>query len=512
MNIARLLIRSSVCEPDCVAVALGRSALWTYRDFAAKVARLAHAMRHELGLAPGARVGLAMRNSPEFLQVLFAIWHAGLCAVPMNFRLHRQEFRFIMGNAGTRLCFVSADLASIFEGLDKELDGPCAIICTEDAAFAALVERAGSTPCAERKPEDPAWIFYTSGTTGRPKGATLTHRNLAFMSQAYFADIDSIGAGDAMLHPAALSHGAGLYALPSIAKTGCQVICEQPSFDPAEVLDLIAYYRNVSFFAAPTMLKRLTLAAKAADADTERLRTVVYGGGPMYVADLRESLAVFGHKLVQIFGQGETPMTITSLGREEHRDEALHTCGRPRTLVDVRVVDGHANEVAPGQLGEVIARSDCVMAGYWNDPEASASALRQGWLHTGDLGSMDERGFLTLTDRAKDMVISGGSNIYPREIEEVLLRHEGVLEASVVGRPHPDWGEEPVAFVVRHPGAHVDAAELDRLCLDSIARYKRPRLYRFVDSLPKNNYGKVLKTALREQLKAEAPQARGIDA
>lgn len=176
------------------------------------------------------------------------------------------------------------------------------------------------------------------------------------------------------------------------------------------------------------------------------------------------------------------------------------------------MVDEHANEAAPGQLGEVIARSDCVMAGYWNDPEASASALRQGWLHTGDLGSMDERGFLTLTDRAKDMVISGGSNIYPREIEEVLLRHEGVLEASVVGRPHPDWGEEPVAFVVRHPGAHVDAAELDRLCLDSIARYKRPRLYRFVDSLPKNNYGKVLKTALREQLKAEAPQARGIDA
>jgi long-chain acyl-CoA synthetase len=508
MNIASLLARSGVSHPDAIAVAVGRADVWTYRELSDRVARLAHAMRDELRLQPGARVALAMRNCPEFLLVLFATWHAGLCAVPMNFRLHRNEFRFILDNAGAELCFVSENLADSFDGIERDVASLRSVICTGDAAFAELVEAAGQpVALADTLPEDPAWIFYTSGTTGRPKGATLTHRNLGFMTQAYFADIDTIRPGDAMLHPAALSHGAGLYALPSIAQGGRQVICEEASFDAAEVLDLVGSHCNVSFFAAPTMLKRLTLAAQASGADTANLRTIVYGGGPMYVEDLRTSLGVLGHKLAQIFGQGETPMTITSLGRDDHRDEVLHTCGIRRTLVDVRVVDGDDREVALGELGEVVTRSDCVMSGYWNNPQASADALRGGWLHTGDLGSMNERGYLTLRDRAKDMVISGGSNIYPREIEEVLLRHPRVLEVSVVGRPHPDWGEEAVAFVVPRPGAAISAGELDHLCLDAIARYKRPRTYYFVDSLPKNNYGKVLKTALRERLQAGTPGA-----
>jgi acyl-CoA synthetase (AMP-forming)/AMP-acid ligase II len=288
------------------------------------------------------------------------------------------------------------------------------------------------------------------------------------------------------------------------------VICEQASFDPAEVLELIASHRNVSLFGAPTMLKRLTLAAEAAGADVANLRTFVYGGGPAYVEDLRAARATFGARLVQIFGQGETPMTITALGRDDHRDDVLHTCGVARTLVDVRIVDDADRGLPPGELGEIVTRSDCVMRGYWNNPEASAETLRGGWLHTGDLGSVDERGYLTLKDRAKDLLISGGSNIYPREIEEVILRHARVLEVSVIGRPHPDWGEEPVAFVVPRPGRTVEATELDRLCLDSIARYKRPRAYYFVDSLPKNNYGKVLKTALRERVRDAAFAGSGV--
>jgi long-chain acyl-CoA synthetase len=501
LNIANILARPGAAHPDAIAVAIGRTDIWTYRAFATSVSRLAHALRRRCGLSAGARVALAMRNCPEFLLVLFAAWHAGLAAVPLNFRLHRQEFRYIAENAGVEILFVTPDLASTLAGLDGEVEALRSIICTGDASFAELVRGPDTMPCAETRPDDPAWIFYTSGTTGRPKGATLTHRNLAFMTQAYFADIDTIAPGDAMLHPAALSHGAGLYSLPSIARGGRQVICEQPSFDPAEVLELIASHRSVSLFGAPTMLKRLTLAAEAADADTANLRTFVYGGGPAYVEDLRAALATFGAKLVQIFGQGETPMTITALARDDHRDEVLHTCGIARTLVDVRVVDDDDREVPPGELGEIVTRSDCVMREYWANPQASAEALRGGWLHTGDLGSMDERGYLTLKDRAKDLVISGGSNIYPREIEEVILRHAQVLEVSVIGRPHPDWGEEPVAFVVPRPGLTVEAAELDRLCLDSIARYKRPRAYYFVDSLPKNNYGKVLKTALRERVR-----------
>ena len=508
MNIANLLARAGSAHPDAIAIGVGRRDLWNYREFAARVARLARAMREELGLRPGARVALAMRNCPDFLLVLFATWHAGLCAVPMNFRLHRKEFRYILDNAGAELCFVSDDLALALDGIEREVES-LRSICTAEATFANLID-AAATPmrCADADPDDPAWIFYTSGTTGKPKGATLTHRNLAFMTQAYFADIDTIRPGDAMLHPAALSHGAGLYALPSIAQAGRQVLCEQTSFDPAEVLDLIAFHRKVSFFAAPTMLKRLTLAAQDSGAEIANLRTIIYGGGPMYVEDLRQSLAVLGPRLAQIFGQGETPMTITSLGRGDHREDVLHTCGIARTLVDVRVVDESGRELPTGETGEIVTRSDCVMRGYWNNPRASDETLRGGWLHTGDVGSMDERGYLTLKDRAKDLLISGGSNIYPREIEEVLLRHDQVLEVSVVGRPHPDWGEEPVAFVVSRPGATIGVAELDRLCLDAIARYKRPRAYYFVDSLPKNNYGKVLKTTLREQLVAGVPDGR----
>ena len=262
MNIASLLTRSSAAYPDTVAVGVGRRDVWTYAALANRVARLAHALR-EMGLQPGARVALAMRNCPEFLLVLFATWHAGLAVVPINFRLHRQEFKFIIDNAGAEVCFVSSDLASTLAGLEREIESLRTVIDCDDTAFADLVAGAANEmPCAETEPDDPAWIFYTSGTTGRPKGATLTHRNLGFMTQAYFADIDSIGPGDTMLHPAALSHGAGLYALPSIAHGGRQVICEQPSFDADEVLDLIAGHRNVSFFAPPTMLKRLTLAAR----------------------------------------------------------------------------------------------------------------------------------------------------------------------------------------------------------------------------------------------------------
>ena len=213
---------------------------------------------------------------------------------------------------------------------------------------------------------------------------------------------------------------------------------------------------------------------------------------------------MLGPKLVQIYGQGESPMTIASLARDDHDEAHLPTCGRARTLVEVRVVDDDDRELPAGEAGEIVTRSDCVMRGYWNNPEATAVALRGGWLHTGDLGSLDARGYLTLKDRAKDMIISGGSNIYPREVEEVLLLHAGVLEASVVGQAHPDWGEETVAFVVAHPGAAVTAGDLDRLCLEHIARYKRPRRYLFVDSLPKNAYGKVLKTELRARLAGTA--------
>jgi long-chain acyl-CoA synthetase len=217
----------------------------------------------------------------------------------------------------------------------------------------------------------------------------------------------------------------------------------------------------------------------------------------MYVSDCLRAIDLFGPRLYQLFGQGEAPMTITGLPQSEHAKRVhLETCGIARTGVEVKIFDEEDRELPPGEVGEIVTRSDCVMAGYWKNPEASAKALRGGWLHTGDVGSLDAEGFLTIKDRSRDMIISGGSNIYPREIEEVLLRHPAVAECSVVGRRHPEWGEEVVAFIVAR--GKLERSELDALCLDNIARYKRPKDYRFVDSLPKNNYGKVLKTELRK--------------
>ncbi|HUI98741.1 MAG TPA: AMP-binding protein, partial [Usitatibacter sp.] len=265
--------------------------------------------------------------------------------------------------------------------------------------------------------------------------------------------------------------------------------------------------------AAPTMVKRLAEAALAAEASAAGLQTLVYGGGPMYLADLDLATRALGQRLAQIYGQGESPMTITALSKRHHADtthprhrERLASVGLAQSAVEVTVRDAEGRALPAGEIGEVCVRGDVVMSGYWRNPAASASALRGGWLWTGDVGAFDDDGFLTLKDRSKDLIVSGGSNVYPREVEEVLLRHAAVAECAVVGRPDPQWGESVVAFVVAR-GAPPDPAELDRLCLDHIARFKRPREYRFVERLPKNNYGKVVKGELRAMLAAGGAQA-----
>ena len=481
MNLVQLLLRSARWLPERPALALGATPVRSYREMAQRASRLSTGLKTKLGLKPGDRVALAMKNCPEYYEILFACWHAGMTAVPMNAKLHPKEFAYILDDSGAKACFVSPDLAAAIPGaipMEASLLG-------EEAA------------AAEAGPEDPAWLFYTSGTTGVPKGAVLTHRNLLFQTQAYFADIDRLGPGDSALHPAPLSHGSGLYGLPHFAAGAVNVIPESAQFDPAEIFELLERWPNASFFAAPTMLVRL--AASPAARTPAGLKTITYGGAPMYVADCLRAIELFGPRLYQLFGQGEAPMTITGLPQSLHAREfvaKLATCGIARTGVEVKIFDDADRELPPGQAGEIVTRSDCVMAGYWRNPEASAKTLRGGWLHTGDVGSLDAEGFLTIRDRSKDMIISGGSNIYPREIEEVLLRHPAVAECSVVGRKHPQWGEEVVAFIVAK-GA-LDVSELDALCLDNIARFKRPRDYRFVDALPKNNYGKVLKTELRK--------------
>jgi long-chain acyl-CoA synthetase len=485
MNLAHLLLRSARSLPDRPAVALGETPVMTYRDLARRVSQLSASLQRRF--EKGARIALAMKNCPEYFEVLFACWHAGLVAVPMNAKLHRKEFEYIVENSGARLCFATSDLES-------SVPSPLSVQSRE---YRELFKEESKEPVAVA-PDDTAWLFYTSGTTGVPKGAMLTNRNLLFATQAYFSDIDKLGPGDSILHAAPLSHGSGLYGLPHFAAGAANVLPESGHFDPEEIFSLLGRWSGVSFFAAPTMVVRLLAHAGKAARGPGNLKTIVYGGAPMYVTDLRRALEVFGPRLYGLYGQGESPMTITGLPQDLHDEERLATCGFARTGVEVKVVDAEDRELPAGETGEVLTRSDCVMAGYWANPDATAKALRGGWLHTGDVGSLDEAGFLTLKDRSKDMIISGGSNIYPREVEEVLLRHPAVAECSVVGKPHPEWGESVVAFLVIN--SPVNAEELDDLCKANIARFKRPREYRFVDSLPKNNYGKVLKTELRKQL------------
>jgi len=512
VNLAALLFDVARRQPEAPAVSDGLHA-WNYREFARRIACLAGGLTAR-GLAPGDRVILCMENCAEFLEMMFACWTAGLCAVPVNARLHVREIEHIARDSNARLLVSTPSLAANLDPLEQSVESLSPIISTRSGDYTALLEGAPMRPVVTA-PTDRAWLFYTSGTTGRPKGAVLSHRNLLFMSHCYYADIDMLDERDTNLHAGPLSHGAGLYALPHLLRGGHQVVL--PHFEVDAILGALQRHSRVSMFAAPTMLTRLVHAPAVAAADLSNLRTIFYGGGPMYVADLERALQLFGPRLYQLYGQGESPMTITGLAKRLHADQAhprwrdrLGSCGVPRTGVLVKVVDDHDRELPSGEVGEVVTSSDCVMDGYWNNPTATEETLRGGWLHTGDLGSFDEDGFLTLRDRSKDMIISGGSNIYPREIEEVLLRHPDLVEVSVVGRPHPEWGEEVVAFVVARPGAEIRTEALDRLCLDHIARFKRPRDYRFVDALPKNNYGKVLKTELRHLLAQPSSQESGM--
>ncbi|NIC43227.1 AMP-binding protein [Aquabacterium sp. A08] len=511
MNLAQLLLRQARVAGDRIAILEGTQPWATHAQWAQRSASLAQHFQ-AAGLQAGDRVLLFMRNHPRYLEVLWAAWWAGLVVVPVNAKLHPTEVAWIVENAQARWAFVTSDVApDPIAGLERQVD----VESPEAAAlFMGRPDLADAVPWPSR-PDDTAWLFYTSGTTGRPKGVMLTHRNLMTMGLTYFVDVDPVGPGDAMVYAAPMSHGCGLYAIPHLMAGARHVVPASGGVDPAELFALGRALGPLSTFAAPTIVKRLVEHAEAQgltpDGCSASFKTVVYGGAPMYLEDIRRALRVMGPRFVQIYGQGETPMVGTVLSRVHLMDAAhprhlarLASVGTAQAPVEIRVVDERGRALPTGEIGEVLVRGDSVMAGYWRNPQASAQALRDGWLWTGDVGCLDADGFLTLKDRSKDLLISGGANIYPREVEEVLLTAAGVAEVAVVGGPDPEWGEVVVAFVVAKAGAAPTADALDAHCLERIARFKRPKRYVFVPELPKNHYGKVLKTALRAQLQGQA--------
>lgn len=498
MNLDHWLIRTAAAMPDWPAVFEGRNRICDYAGLNVRAGALAAWLTGQ-GVAPGDRVAIFMKNVPDYLAVLYGIWRCGAAAVPINAKLHGREAAFIIEDADAKLVFASPELAPAL----NEANAPARILSTDDQVFQTVMVATPMMHPVDRAAEDLAWLFYTSGTTGKPKGVIITHGMLMSMALCYEADVDPVSAKDTTLYAAPMSHGAGLYALMHVAKGAAHVCPASGGFDPVEILDLAAHFGSVHMFAAPTMVKRMTDFAKGAGHRGQGLRTVVYAGGPMYNADIIDAVEQFGPVFVQIYGQGECPMGITALPRTDVADRSaknwqkrLASVGQAQSAVEVRIGDANGQSLPTGSQGEIMVRGATVMPGYWQNPAGSAKALKDGWLMTGDMGFLDAQGYLTLQDRSKDVIITGGSNVYPREVEEVLLTHPQISEAAVVGQPHPEWGEEVIAFVV----GEAEAAALDGLCLSEIARFKRPKRYHHLPELPKNNYGKVLKTELRKLL------------
>ncbi|HYM47921.1 MAG TPA: long-chain fatty acid--CoA ligase [Burkholderiaceae bacterium] len=502
LNLSHTLFRTARRLPRAVAVIERDLIELSYEQLADRSLRLASALI-ALGAGPGARVGLLAHNCAAYVELLYACWAAGACAVPINVRLHAREVAFILDDADVRVVFVTDGIDTV--AIEAARSGATHFIDVDTPEYRKLLNSEPLLPAPD-SPQAPAWLFYTSGTTGRPKGVVLTHGNLLAMALNYLADVDHATVGDHLLHAAPMSHGSGLYTIPNVAVGATQLIPATRAFDVAEIEHIIAYTPKVKFFAAPTMVMRLVDAWRG-EREPTHLKSIIYGGGPMYVADCLRALECFGPRLVQIYGQGEAPMTITVLPAADHVDDhdgrrldRLGSVGRAQAGVEVAALDSSDQPVAVGEVGEVCVRGDVVMAGYLNDSDATAAALAHGWLHTGDLGHFDDHGYLTLVDRSKDLIISGGSNIYPREVEEVLLKHPAVKEAAVIGERDDKWGESVVAVLVRREGHGPDEQELDLFCLEHIARFKRPKRYVFVDQLPRNATGKVLKRELRAQI------------
>jgi acyl-CoA synthetase (AMP-forming)/AMP-acid ligase II len=506
VNVGELLTNTARSYPDRIGF------IWegherSYGESNQRADALAHALA-DLGVGRGDRVALSLANCPEIMEAMFAAWKLGAAVVPLNARFTGDEIEYHVNDPRAKAMIVGPENAELVASLRDRLPTVEHVIETGKAvaglALEDLIASFSDRPftAVDVEPDELAWLAYTSGTTGRPKGAMLTHEVLVFESLAALADSMRLDVEDVGMHAAPLTHGSGHNALVFTMK-GCSQVIHQPSgFDVELFLEQVAKYEVNALFMVPTMIKMVLDHPLAAETDLSSLRWVVYGGAPMYVEDLRKALSLFGNVFVQLFGQTESPMTGTILRAQEHildgpLSRRLGSCGRARAGVQIRILDENDESVPAGETGEICIRGGSVMKGYWERPEETAETLRGGWLHTGDIGKMDEHGYVYILDRTKDMVISGGLNIYPREIEEVLIMHPSVSEACVFGVPDDKWGEALKAHVVLTDGDSPSEAEIIGFVGERLAGYKKPKSVEFVTALPKTTYGKLDKRAVR---------------
>ncbi len=438
------------------------------------------------GLSPGDRVGVMLPNGIEGLVVYYALAKAGLVRVPLNHRETPAEWTYKLDDSGSR--------AVVHSG--TPIDGRDLVQSWNPSWLEATAWSGDAVPCdVPRDVEAPYRLGYTGGTTGRPKGAVLTMRSEHAELAHFLMDLlPDVAPGDVMLHAAPVIHASGAFFLPHLVRGAHNIV--MTAWDPSAYLEELQRTGATASFLVPTMIAMAVDEAGAEDLDVPRLRRLCWGASPMAPTVAARAESVFGRVLAQTYGQAEAPMAITVLQPDEH--DRVGAAGRPYTLVDVRVVDEEDREVPVGETGEVVTRGQHVMSGYWQRPEASAEALRGGWLHTGDIGRMDDEGFVYLVDRRNDVIITGGSNVYPREVEDALTAHPAVREAAVVGLPSERWGESVHAVVSLRPGARATSEELVDFAAQRVAGYKRPRSVAVWESLPKSPANKILRREVRE--------------
>ncbi|MCE7029087.1 acyl-CoA synthetase [Jiella avicenniae] len=521
-NLAHLVTRAARRLGDRPALVWGERR-WSWRDFDARVGAMAAALRDRFGVTKGDRILVQSQNCNQMFEAMFACFRLGAVYVPTNFRQTPEEVAYLLAASGASGLICNASFPAHAETCQRSERAPDFTIAIGEAAFGedydALVEAHLGQDVAnvDVDRDDPCWFFFTSGTTGRPKAAVLTHGQMAFVAVNHLNDLmPGTGSDDVSLVVAPLSHGAGVHQLTQVAAGATTVLLPSERFDVAEAWGLVERYKVSNMFTVPTIVKRLVEHPAVDDFDHSSLRYVIYAGAPMYRADQKRALEKLGPVIVQYFGLGEVTGNITVLPPAEHSldDETARvgTCGYERTGIEISIQDEAGNELPLGQSGEICVAGPAVFAGYYDNPEANLKAFRNGWFCTGDLGHRDAAGYLYITGRASDMYISGGSNVYPREIEEKILAHPKISEAAIVGVPDPDWGEVGIAVLVAVSGETVTEAEVGAFLADKISRYKMPKRFVFFDEMPKSAYGKITKKLVRQALEERGVLTAGAAA
>lgn len=500
MNLFQGLERNARNNSDKTAIVFNDRE-YSYREYNAEVNRIANALI-DFGIKKGDKVALMMKNSDTFIFVYYGILKAGGVAVPINFRLTAHETRYILNHSDSVIVFADEEfaetLAKAAEGNDKLqrqiISGSNKL--EHQQLLSDFRSTSAENPNLEVLESDDAEILYTSGTTGLPKGVVLDHHRVCHVG-ILMAVTMKMGPEDRILHVAPLFHSAQLNLfLVSATMLGCTQIVQQ-DFHPVETLKMIAQHKISLFFGVPTMYN-FFLQVPQGMFDVSSIKRCGYGAAPMPIATLQKSIEMFGtDQFFNLCGLTEGGPGGIFLTPEEHKTK-LGVSGRANHFTDARIVDEHGVDVKPGEVGEFIISGETIMKEYYKNPEETHKTLKDGWLYTGDLATIDEDGFITLVDRKKDMIISGGENVYSTEVEQVLYRHPDILEAAVIGVPHEVWGESVAAIVVPKEGKSIDKDELLQFCREQLAGYKIPRIIYEMEQLPRNASGKVLKYKLRE--------------